>query len=803
MTTTTMRAPLTLSAIALALLAPGCSILIDSGQYVGTGTTDGGTGDGSTPTDGEVPIDGELPNRPPVLSTLGLDRYEPIVGEVLRGVAGPVIDPDGDRTSVRFEWLRNGTAIPGMTTNTLDTASLTAGDTLALEAWANDGEVDGPRVRVGPVTLLADTTRWRQLLPDSFGDELPVVFYDAPNRRYVRVTRGTVWEYRIDGPNVRVARLVPGGTPPMLEESDVVVALHDEAAQRIFVFGGNLADAYVLDLSDRGAETWSRTTIGGTTPDWRVAPAYAFDPSGPRVWIYGGLDDGAAEEVKRDLWSLELTGDTWVQHTTTGTTPPPLFGASMAMLPGNTELLIYGGTDFMSGVSTSTFRLSLGEADVEVAPGPMAPGGALFASARGTSTGAVFAGGATMFGPVASPGPILLFDASAGSFTMGVSPAVAGALGQLVPDPDDAARYLWWPGGLFPAAGTSGLVVLALAPSDGTTSMLATEARPGQLEQASVQQVDASSFVLSGGRYRSMDERTSGLWRFDAASGLWSGVTPMPDAVTGRSPPPTWGTVVGAVGDFNTVTLAGGEDVSGLVAFDVFQIDRSSMRWVERTIRPSSMRPTPRTGHMVIGGASCGIDQMYVFGGRDSVGPMNDAWTLLCEDRMRDCFWEPLGTMGTIPTARSFGTFAGDGTVAVLFGGQTAFGGVTNELFVVQPCSGSTSWAIPTVSGAAASPRMGHTMTYYAGVGGGLSGFYVIGGAELEYERTTYRDDVYRLEILSPANLRWEALAPEGTGPWPRVHHAAAWDAGRSRVLVYGGYDTSESRGDMWELRVR
>src|SRR5204863_5841661 len=54
------------------------------------------------------------------------------------------------------------------------------------------------------------------------------------------------------------------------------------------------------------------------------------------------------------------------------------------------------------------------------------------------------------------------------------------------------------------------------------------------------------------------------------------------------------------------------------------------------------------------------------------------------------------------------------------------------------------------------------------------------------------------------AHLNWEEVRPEGEVPSPRAGSAAAYDAARDRLLIFGGRDSSsQPLDDLWELTFR
>ena len=66
------------------------------------------------------------------------------------------------------------------------------------------------------------------------------------------------------------------------------------------------------------------------------------------------------------------------------------------------------------------------------------------------------------------------------------------------------------------------------------------------------------------------------------------------------------------------------------------------------------------------------------------------------------------------------------------------------------------------------------------------------------YDGSGFRNDVWALSLAgSPA---WSALSPAGSPPVARIEHTAIYDPVRDRMVVFGGYDGSIFRNDVWAL---
>ena len=95
----------------------------------------------------------EIGNSPPRVRRLGIQPSPATRREPLRVIAD-VADPDGDEVTISYQWLRNGTPIPGATQPTLDPSHYRRRDLLSVEIVATDGEDSTPSLRSHEVDVL-------------------------------------------------------------------------------------------------------------------------------------------------------------------------------------------------------------------------------------------------------------------------------------------------------------------------------------------------------------------------------------------------------------------------------------------------------------------------------------------------------------------------------------------------------------------------------------------------------------------------------------------------------------------------
>ncbi|MBP9890360.1 MAG: choice-of-anchor D domain-containing protein [Planctomycetes bacterium] len=143
-------------------------------------------------------------------------------------------------------------------------------------------------------------------------------------------------------------KLNPSGTPPSPRGMCAVAYDNTAGSEKMIVFGGvdynGVAnnEVWILDLSNPGAESWSKVVVaGGPTP--RTRATAVVDPNGgsPRLLVFGG--DGSGR--RNDVWSLNLTGSpSWtLLLVLTGPSPAPRFGHGMTLDSAGNRLIIYYG----------------------------------------------------------------------------------------------------------------------------------------------------------------------------------------------------------------------------------------------------------------------------------------------------------------------------------------------------------------------------------------------------------------------------------------------------------------------------
>jgi hypothetical protein len=193
-----------------------------------------------------------------------------------------------------------------------------------------------------------------------------------------------------------------------------------------------------------------------------------------------------------------------------------------------------------------------------------------------------------------------------------------------------------------------------------------------------------------------------------------------------------------------------------------------------------------RLGNVVLYDPSGTNPGLVVFGGYNGTY-LGDVWRMGLDCPRQ---WEQLSFAGATPSARTTPCAAYDShrRRVLVFGG---FDG-TNYLNDVWALSldGTPTWMPLSPAGVAPSARTA-ACAVYDPIG---DRFVVFGGAT----GSGYRNDAWALSL--DGDGLWQQLTPTGTPPSGRQYAGAAWDAARSRMLIFGGYTGTSLAGDSWAL---
>ncbi len=479
---------------------------------------------------------------------------------------------------------------------------------------------------------LAGTPTWTQLAPmgtpPSPRHEHTAI-YD-PNGDRMVVFGGTssfmlndVWALSLSG-TPTWTQLAPSG--PLPPPRNGHVAIYDEAASRMIVYGG-FSNGFVGDtwaLSLQGALTWTEITPSGALPMARDEHSAIEDPINGRMVIFGG--SAASPSLLADAWALSLSGTpAWTELTII----PPAPRESHCLIPdlARDRMVVFGGYDGTSYLN-DVWALSLGSA---AAWTPLVPGG--------TPPGPRKGGGAILDG---ARNRMLLF----GGY--------------------DGSSYL------------NDVWALALTGAPAWTQLAASGTAPSIRSFASAidDSVRDRLIVFGGYNGSSMND----TWALSlSGTPTWSELTP-----SGTPPTPRYGH--SAIYDplRDRIVVFGGTD--GTRFNDVWALSLAGTpAWTQLT--PSGTSPSPRSFPQAIYDPV--RDRMLVFGGNNGSymeGPfLNEVWALSLAGTPS---WEQLAPSGSLPRPRSGAAIYDAGHDRMVIFAGSGFSSLLNDVWALE-CLGS------------------------------------------------------------------------------------------------------------------
>jgi len=205
--------------------------------------------------------------------------------------------------------------------------------------------------------------------------------------------------------------------------------------------------------------------------------------------------------------------------------------------------------------------------------------------------------------------------------------------------------------------------------------------------------------------------------------------------------------------------------------------------------------PSPRKGHAAVVVPS--LDSVFVFGGRDQTGLLND---LYAHRAGWSPVWALLQPRGTPPSPR-----AGHSMILVpsrnrilVFGGYTPAGRCLNDLWALDSLASGGHWYQLSAAGTPPSRRAEHTAVYDSV----FDRMIVYAGRD---SASNPLGDLWTLDSVSTGDGRWRQMSPSGTPPSARFDHSAAYDSytGSRTMIVFGGRNTTGALADLYSLDLR
>jgi hypothetical protein len=180
--------------------------------------------------------------------------------------------------------------------------------------------------------------------------------------------------------------------------------------------------------------------------------------------------------------------------------------------------------------------------------------------------------------------------------------------------------------------------------------------------------------------------------------------------------------------------------------------------------------------------------EALVFPGRGVLlGLLLSAWLSSSAWCSSDGVWSLTPGFESAPRARSAVVYDAANQRAVVFGGQRGSERL-NDVRVL-PLEGAPGWAQLLPAGTPPTPRSDAAAIYDPQ----RQRMIVFGGSD-----GALQNEVWALSLDS--NPAWTLLTPTGTPPAPRRGALAIYDAWNDRLIVFGGYDGSAARNDVWAL---
>ena len=284
------------------------------------------------------------------------------------------------------------------------------------------------------------------------------------------------------------------------------MAAYDSKRHRMLVFGGRFRaastgpyqifnDVWALDLN---TFVWSELSTTGPPPEPRSNPAGGYDEVADRLLVFGGntSTDGAFFQPVGDLWELDLENLSWAPILNGGA-PPARLQHTATIDPTGRRMFIYGGTASFFGpfvgdlwalnLENDTWSLLHPGPDGGVPPFPDGRIGSTLAFDAASDRPILFGG--HDFGAVGNNNDTWFFNLQNNRWEEVVPPEIANNDGSFC---------------LFP-------------PDFTIPNLSAPERRSAQLAAFDEEE---GQWILFGGKTDCgiIDD----LWRFDAASGVWT-----------------------------------------------------------------------------------------------------------------------------------------------------------------------------------------------------------------------------------------------------------------------------------------
>ncbi|MBK9974016.1 MAG: choice-of-anchor D domain-containing protein [Planctomycetes bacterium] len=634
----------------------------------------------------------------------------------------------------------------------------------------------------GPGSVLG----WKMLSPSGTAPssrQYSTALYDAANDRMVVFggladsgTSAQVWALDLT-PGAEAWTLLAGASPATPAARYAASFTYDAGNQRALMHGGVGSgyqnDTWALDLT-LGAESWGTgpVTTGGPS---RSGQAAALDASGNRLVIYGGQ---SSTGTNADTWQMNLTTFSWSSVATAGAPGARYFGTYLYDSVSN-RIVVQSGYNG-GAVRVDGFAMPLSGPNQHV--WSQLPGDPAAAAGR--------VQGAAAFDPVRQQG---LFY---GGFTGSVALVAFSVLDLSVQPPaflgsptltsntpparwgativfDSFNNQLVLFGGKDANNYYSEIWVMDRSISGAPWVRLNVAGGPGaRVYHAATFDAVNRRMIVCGGQ-DATGTRQADIWTLDLAG------TPVWTAHAGSGP-------LGSIRHSlvydsltNRAIMHGGFTTTYVGTTWAYDFGLSA--WTQ--LVPSGLAPAARYGHGAMFDAA--QNRMVIFGGRHSSAFTNEVWSF----ELTTMGWTNISQVGgTQPVGRAlFGCGNNTaGTMAWLFGGDT--GVAQSDLWQLDVGGAIAAWTQLAFAAPAPSARTTHAGAYD---GSRLViGFGLLSGAPLR--------DVWQIDPSAPA-AGWTQLG-ELASPSALAHTAVALDPVNRRLIAFGGLVDGLVDASLWSL---
>jgi N-acetylneuraminic acid mutarotase len=578
-------------------------------------------------------------------------------------------------------------------------------------------------------------------------------------------------------------------------------AVWDPTNSQVLVYGGYGGGPGRLWSYRPATNVWAELAPDGPTPPARGFHSAAWDPDRGQMLVFAGI--GPSFDPLNDLWAYRPASNTWASLSTPAPRPFPVFYHSAVWDAASSQMVVFGGADPLTSEFLNETWAYRPASNTWVPRAPFVDRvkdkriGLPLERLSHSATWDPVDGQMLVFGGGCGAG---CYRADLWGYRPPADKWVRLQSFRGGPSARGGHSAVWDPGGgrvlIFGGAvpdGSSLRELWSYRPADGTWSRLAPlqpTPRARQQHTAVWDPVRAQMLVFGGytGSGNFLDE----LLSYRPAANAWTTVTP------GGPTPPARSNHAAAWDSTTGHMLVFGGYGGGGYLNDLWSYDPAGNSWAVLSPQSTAFGPAPREEASAVWDATYG--QLLIFGGsRGGNEPLEDLWAY----RPASSTWVELASDGPWPVSRLRHSAVWDSTRGemLVFGGYGGGfpGGYLDDLWSYQPASSNwlqlsapegpeavtvaaaeTSVLRPQSSvraqpsarsrQAAAWDAPGDRMLVFGGFAGGID----------------YLKDLWSYQ---PATDTWIELTPAlgPARPTARAWHAAVWDPGNRRLLVFGG----------------